>query len=142
MPSLPSAVDLRVRYSETDQMGTFYNSRALEWFEVGRTEALRALGLPYAQMEARGVMLPLVEAHVEYLGRARYDDLLRLTTTIAFAGKARLRFDVTITQHDSARPVARGYTVHAIVDPQGKPMRPPAWMRNLLSADGPAETAP
>ena len=51
---------LRVRYSETDQMGTFYNSRALEWFECGRTEALRALSVPYATMEDRGVLLPVI----------------------------------------------------------------------------------
>src|ERR1039458_1458423 len=66
-------VQFRVRYSETDQMGTFYNSRALEWFECGRTELLRSLRLPYAEMEKRGVFLPVVEAHVEYRGRARYD---------------------------------------------------------------------
>ena len=80
---------LRVRYSETDQMGTFYNSRALEWFECGRTELLRAMGLAYTEMEARGLFLPLVEAHVEFLGRARYDDLLQLTTSMQLAGRAR-----------------------------------------------------
>src|SRR5512146_770718 len=79
-------IQLRVRYSETDQMGTFYNSRPLEWFECGRTELLRSVGLPYSELEARGVFLPLVESHVEYLGRARYDDALRMTTTCAFSG--------------------------------------------------------
>jgi YbgC/YbaW family acyl-CoA thioester hydrolase len=73
-------MEFRVRYSETDQMGTFYYSRPLEWFECGRTELLRCLGLPYAEMEQRGVLLPVVEAHVDYLGRARYDDLLRMTS--------------------------------------------------------------
>ena len=61
-------------------MGTFYNSRALEWFECGRTELLRSKGLPYAEMERRGALLPVVESHVEYLGRARYDDLLKMTS--------------------------------------------------------------
>lgn len=61
----------RVRYSETDQLGTFYKVRALEWFECGRTELLRAAGLSYAEMERRGLFLPLVEAHVQYQGRAR-----------------------------------------------------------------------
>ena len=65
-------LNLRVRYSETDQMGTFYNSRALEWFECGRTEWMRnRLGLSYAGLEARGVFLPLVEAHLEFRGGAR-----------------------------------------------------------------------
>ena len=123
----------RVRYSETDQMGTFYNSRALEWFECGRTELLRHLGVPYTLMESRGAFLPLVESHVEYLGRARYDDLLQMTTRAAFAGRARLRCDVEIFQAETGRPVARGYTIHAFADPQGKPIRPPAWIVAVLA---------
>ena len=61
---LQHELTLRVRYSETDQMGTFYNSRALEWFEVGRTEIMRAKGMTYVEWEKQGYMLPLVEAHV------------------------------------------------------------------------------
>ncbi len=118
---------LRVRYSETDQMGTFYNSRALEWFEVARTEWLRATGTSYAEMESRGVGLPLVEAHVNYHGRARYDDELLIVASAEMTGKARLRFDVHIRQADGSGDVASGYTVHATVDEAGKPIRPPAW---------------
>lgn len=123
---------LRVRYSETDRVGTFYNSRALEWFEVARTEWLRAANVPYTLMESRGVMLPLVEAHVEYLGRARYDDELKLTAHAAMAGRARLRFEIAIA-HADGRPVARGYTVHAFMDEQGKPLRPPEWFLAAVS---------
>ncbi len=123
---------LRVRYSETDQMGTFYNSRALEWFECGRTELLRSIGLPYAEMETRGVLLPLVEAHVAFRGRARYDDLLRVTTAVAVSGKARVRFDVTIVHEADGRPVADGHTVHAVTDPTGRPARPPEWFLRAL----------
>ncbi len=132
MTAQSNTTNLRVRYSETDQMGTFYNSRALEWFECGRTELLRAIGLPYAEMERRGVMLPLVEAHVEYLGRARYDDVLTVTTTATMSGRARLRFDIVIEQADGGMGVARGYPVHAFVDPAGKPVRPPEWFRKAL----------
>ena len=123
---------LRIRYSETDQMGTFYNSRVLEWFECGRTDWLRAAGTPYADMEARGVMLPLVEAHVHYLGRARYDDPLEIRTTAAMVGKARLRFDIEISHADGGDPVAKGYTVHALTNPSGKPVRPPEWLAQAL----------
>ena len=134
MPATDHVIQFRVRYSETDQMGTFYNSRALEWFECGRTELLRSLGLPYAEMERRGVFLPLVEAHVEYRGRARYDDLLEMTSRGSLAGKARVRVDVEIVQAGGAAPVARGYTIHAITDPSGKPIRPPAWLAELFDA--------
>ena len=127
-----NTTQFRVRYSETDQMGTFYNSRALEWFEIGRTELLRQYGVPYAQMEQRGAMLPLVEAHAEFLGRARYDDLLEMTTVVSWPSRARLRFDMTIVQAAGGAPVARGYTVHAIADPSGKAIRPPAWLTEAI----------
>ena len=61
---------IRIRYGETDRMGTFDNARALEWFEVGRTELLRALGVPYREFEVQGFRLPVIEAHVEYRARA------------------------------------------------------------------------
>ena len=127
--------EFRVRYSETDQMGTFYNSRALEWFECGRTELMRSLDIPYAEMELRGVFLPLVEAHVEFRGRARYDDLLRMTSRISLVGRARLRVDNDIVQAATGTPVARGYTVHAITNAAGKPVRPPAWLAALFRGD-------
>ena len=132
MDERKNTMRLRVRYSETDRMGTFYNSRALEWFECGRGELLRDMHLPYARMEERGVMLPLVEAHVEYLGRAQYDDELEITTSVAFSGKARLRFDMRIVHAANGAAVAQGYTVHAITDPSGKPRRPPAWLVEKL----------
>jgi acyl-CoA thioester hydrolase len=129
-------VSFRVRYSETDQMGTFYNSRALEWFEVGRTEALRKIGLTYAEMERRGTMLPLVEAHVEYLGRARYDDLLCMTVRAGLSGKARVRFDIDISHADGGTPVARGYTIHAVTDAAGRAIRPMPRLVKALGASG------
>ena len=133
MPPREVQIQLRVRYSETDQMGTFYNSRALEWFECARTELLCAIGVPYAEMERRGVLLPLVEAHVVYAGRARYDDLLNVTASAAMAGKARVRFDVRIVQAGTGQAVAEGYTVHAIVSPEGRPARPPEWFLEALA---------
>ena len=135
-PLAGHTIELRVRYSETDQMGTFYNSRPLEWFECGRTELLRSVGLPYSHLEARGVFLPLVESHVEYLGRARYDDALRMTTTCVFSGRARLRCDNSIINIATGKPVARGYTVHAFTDSAGRPIRPPAWFVEAMTPAG------
>ncbi len=133
MNKLKDVLQLRVRYSETDQMGTFYNSRALEWFECGRTELIRnRLRMSYAALEAKGVFLPLVEAHLEFQGGARYDDLLSITSTAELQGRARLRFDVEIVHSETGRPVVRGYTIHAFTDTQGKPTRPPEWFVTLL----------
>jgi len=134
MNKLKDVLQLRVRYSETDQMGTFYNSRALEWFECGRTELMRnRLGMSYAVLEEKGVFLPLVEAHLEFPGGARYDDLLDVATTVEFSGRAKLRFEVQITKNGSGRPVVRGYTVHAFTDNQGKVIRPPEWFGEMLT---------
>lgn len=120
-------------------MGTFYNSRALEWFEVGRTEFLRQVGLSYVEIESRGVMLPLTEAHVEYLGRAVYDDELELAVTAAMQGRVRVRFDIAIAHAQTSRPVARGWTVHGIVDAAGKALRPPAWLVETITEAGPEQ---
>ena len=133
MSKLQDVLQLRVRYSETDQMGTFYNSRALEWFECARTELMRRrLNMSYAALEEKGVFLPLVEAHLEFQGGARYDDLLAINTSVAVAGRAKLRFEVQINQHATGKPVVRGYTVHAFADTEGKPIRPPGWFLELL----------
>jgi acyl-CoA thioester hydrolase len=130
---LNHTLQFRVRYSETDQMQTFYNSRALEWFEVGRTEWMRATGIPYAEWERRGLWLPLVEARVFFRGRARYDDLLEMSVTLRAEGYARLVFENRIVQADGARPVAEGYTVHAMVSAvTGRPVRAPEWVSELL----------
>jgi acyl-CoA thioester hydrolase len=133
MNPLHDDIQLRVRYSETDQMGTFYNSRALEWFECGRTELMRhRLGMSYAALEAKGVFLPLVEAHLEFQGGARYDDLLNVATSVELSGRAKLRFEVQITRSDTGKPVVRGYTVHAFMNGAAKPIRPPPWFVELL----------
>jgi acyl-CoA thioester hydrolase len=140
MSHLQDVLQLRVRYSETDQMGTFYKSRALEWFECGRTELMRRrLGISYAALEEKNVFLPLVEAHLEFQGGARYDDLLDIASSVEVSGRAKLRFDVQVSQNAGGKPVVRGYTVHAFADAAGKPIRPPAWFLELMQkAAGPA----
>lgn len=137
-----TAIEIRVRYSETDQMGTFYNSRVLEWFECGRSEHMRAMGIPYASMEERGLRLPVVEAHVRYLGRARYDDRLTVITSARMAGRVRVRFENRIVHADTGAAVAEGYTVHAVADASGRPIRPPGWFVDLMGGPDGGETAP
>lgn len=125
---------LRVRYAETDQMHSYHHARALEWFGCARTELLRTAGTSYRQMESRGVLLPVTEVHVEYFGRAEYDDLLQMEVDVDLAGRARLRFDVRIDHVESDRPVCRGWTVHAITNASGKPIRPPGWIVELVES--------
>jgi acyl-CoA thioester hydrolase len=128
---------IRVRYSETDQMGTFYNARALEWLECGRNEHFRTIGLPYTEVESRGVFLPIIEAHIRYRGRARYDDELQVVTRAAMSGNARVRFDARICHRASGAPVVEGYTIHACTGGSGRPIRPPDWFVDALGGRPP-----
>jgi acyl-CoA thioester hydrolase len=116
-------------------MGTFYNSRLLEWMEVGRSELLRAAGKTYAQWEAEGVMAPIVESGLKFRGRAGYDDLLNLDTHMEREGRACLKFTTVITMADSGKPVAEGFTIHALTTPEGKPIRIPEWFNDLLNGE-------
>jgi acyl-CoA thioester hydrolase len=117
-------------------MQTFYNARVLEWFEVGRTELIRAMGIPYVEWETRGIFLPLIETRIFFRGRARYDDLLEMTVTLKAEGRARLLFDNRIVQADGSGPVADGYTIHPMVSMEtGRPVRTPDWVIELLNKE-------
>jgi acyl-CoA thioester hydrolase len=133
MGTIQGELLLRVRYSETDQAGIYYNSRALEWFECGRSELLRSLGMSYREMQQRGIIMPVTEAHVKYVGRAQYDDQLRVVSTLSMVSKTRFRFDMEIKHAESGKPVCRGWTVHVATDASGRPIRPPPWLLELLA---------
>jgi len=77
-----STVQLRVRYAETDQMNVVYYGNYAQYFEVGRVESIRQLGVVYKDIEASGVIMPVVEMHIRYLRPATYDDLLTVKTTL------------------------------------------------------------
>ena len=126
---------LKVRYSESDRMGTFYNSRLLEWMEVGRSELTRAAGIPYAEWEKRGIMAPIVEANLKFRGRAGYDDLLEIETVCTREGRARIRFESRLVLLEGRCPVAEGHTIHALTDQTGKPVRIPDWINEFINGD-------
>lgn len=77
-----SKTTLRIHYALTDQMGVVYHSRYAEFFEIGRTEALRQLGITYKEIEQSGVIMPVTELHTRFLRPARYDDLITIVTTL------------------------------------------------------------
>lgn len=124
---------VRVRYAETDRMGVVYYANYLIWFEVGRTEWLRETGWSYREMEHEGVALPVIEAHCAYRQPARYDDEIEILTRATLVTPVRIRFDYdAMRRHDGVR-VADGYTVHAALDPTGRPCRLPDRVRAMLS---------
>lgn len=125
---------IRVRYAETDQMGVVYYANYFVWFEVGRTDWLREAGWTYRQLEHDGVSLPVIEAHAEYRRAARYDDELEIRSKATLLTPVRLRFDYEIWRAGGEEPLATGHTVHAAMDPNGRPCRLPQAVRTLLAS--------
>jgi acyl-CoA thioester hydrolase len=124
---------VRVRYAETDRMGVVYYANYLVWFEVGRTEWLRDTGWSYREMEIDGVWLPVIEAHCEYRQPARYDDEIEIVTRATLLTPVRIRFDYDVVRVRDQALAAVGYTIHAALDPSGRPCRLPDRVRSLLS---------
>ena len=124
---------VRVRYAETDRMGVVYYANYLVWFEVGRTEWLRQTGWTYREMERDGIALPVIEAHCEYRQPARYDDEIEIATRGTLLTPVRIRFDYEVARAADGTVAASGHTVHAAVDPAGKPCRLPPRVREMLS---------
>lgn len=115
---------VRVTYRDTDRMGYTYHSQYLVWFEMGRTELLRAQGTTYRQWEDdHGVYLPVRECSVRYVTPARYDDLVVVTTQIVRLTRASIAFDYTAVRQEDGSVLATGQTVHAFVDDTGRVLR-------------------
>lgn len=126
-------VELRVRYGETDQMGVVYHAEYLVWCEIGRTEFIRALGLPYAEMERRGTALAVAEASLRYHGSARYDDRIRVETTLRSAGSRAITFDYAIFNADTGGKLVTAHTMLVALDRDGRSTTIPPDVRELLS---------
>jgi acyl-CoA thioester hydrolase len=117
-------------------MGVAHHASYLVWFEAGRTEFIRERGRSYAQIEAGGWLLVVVEARCRYLRPARYDDVLVIRTHLASLAPASLEFGYEVIRKADSTVLARGTTVHAAVDRTGRPRRIPEDIRRLLGELG------
>jgi len=128
------ATELRVIYGDTDQMGVVYYANYLRFFEAGRNEFIRAKGLRYRDFEASyKLWLPVTEASVRYLQPARYDDLLRIETSLEELRRVSATFSYRLVREDGQLLVT-GRTVHACIDLGGKLRRLPEALVGLLGA--------
>ena len=116
---------LRVRYGETDQMGYCYYGNYAQYFEVGRVEALREIGMSYKSLEEKGVMLPVSDFQVNYKYPAKYDDELCIQTCITEINGPRLKFEYTITNQDDVLIATATTTLVFVSKEDMKPIRPP-----------------
>ena len=121
----------RVSYGETDTMGVLYYAEYLHLFERARGDYIRRCGMGYAEVERRGIILPVREAQCRYRSPARYDDLVLVRAGIEERGRASLGFVYEIWNEDKTRLLATGMTQHAMVNPQGRPVPVPDWFRSL-----------
>ena len=120
---------VRVPYAHVDRMNYVYYAHYFLYFEMARSDMLRAAGLPYDELEQSGVMLPVVSSFCEYRKPARYEDWLTLRSACQWQS-ARLRIDYTVWR--AAELLAGGYTVHACMSLDGKILRPPSLLTEAL----------
>jgi len=124
---------LRVRYAETDQMGVVYHANYFIWFEVGRVELMRSLGIEYKRMEIEDdCHIVVVDVRCRYHASARYDELLRVRTRIAESRNRSIRFSYEILRDSDEELLAVGETLHVICGSNGKPKLLPGRYRVIL----------
>ncbi len=125
-------IKIRVRYGETDQMGIVYHGNYPQYMEVGRIEWLRSMGISYKSMEESGVMLPVISLSINYKKSVKYDDLIRVITTLKEKPVVKIEFDYQIL-NEKLEIVATGNTVLAFVNMKtGKPMKCPDYILQKL----------
>ncbi len=123
-----SATKTRVRYSETDQMGVVYHGNYAQFFELGRTEWLRSLGVTYKNMEVSGIMLPVISLNCNFIKSALYDDVLTIHTFLKKEPLVKIEFDYEIKNQD-AELICTGNTVLAFMNSETlKPIRCPEYL--------------
>lgn len=119
-----TTIEYRVPYADTDQMGIVYYANYLVYFERLRNELLREAGLPYIEIEKKGIMLPVIEAVCKYKNPARYDDLLEISGRVSEIKGARLTINCEVRKNGEL--LVEGHTVHACVSiATRRPIRPP-----------------
>jgi acyl-CoA thioester hydrolase len=122
----------RVIYGDTDKMGFVYHANYFRWFEAGRSDLFRQLGISYKEIEAEGIHLPVAEVHCRFISSSQYDDILVIETTLDTSFKAGMKFDYRVFSEDGDKILAKGYTKHACMDRNGQLVRPPELITKLI----------
>lgn len=135
---MESSIEFRVRYAESDQMGVVYHANYLIWCEMGRTDLMRQLGASYADLERRGVFLAVSDVHIRFRGPARYDDSVRVRTTLTRVRSRGVSFAYEIENLESGASLASAEIDLVCIDSAGLARQLPDDVRKLLDrASGP-----
>jgi acyl-CoA thioester hydrolase len=122
-----SVINIRVRYSETDRMGYLHHANYLNYFEVGRTEILREMGLTYREMEEDGILLPVLSVNVNYKAPAYYDDILTVKTYLKKMPGVKVLFEYEVFNEKSDLICTAESTLVCIDASSRKPRKPPSY---------------
>ncbi len=127
-------IKIRVRYGETDQMGYVYYGNYAQFFEVGRVEWLRALGVSYKSLEESGIMLPVIQLNINYMKPAKYDDLLTITTTLTKKPLVKIEFEFEV-HNENNDLLTTGFTSLVFMDmKKNKPIKAPQYLLDQIYA--------
>lgn len=132
-------IEVRVRYSETDQMGVVYHGNYIPYFEIGRVEWLRNKGVSYKSMEENGIALPIVSMNINYKKSARYDELLTVITTFKSQTSVKIEFDCEIRNENNELLTTAHFILVFVSLKTGRPMTPPAYIKEIMDAIAIAE---
>ncbi|SHG99559.1 acyl-CoA thioester hydrolase [Flavobacterium micromati] len=127
-------VEVRVRYSETDQMGVVYHGNYIPYFEIGRVEWLRNKGISYKTMEENGIALPIVSMNINYKKPARYDELLTVHTVFKSQSSVKVEFDCAIYNESNELLTTAQFILVFVLLKTGKPVSPPDNILELFKA--------
>ncbi len=127
-----SEIEFLVRYSETDQKGVVYHANYLVWCEMGRTDLIRRLGTSYADIERQGVKLAVVDASLRYHAAARYEDRIRVRTTLVDARSRSVTFQYIVENADTGVKLVTAHTTLASINGEGKLVAMPRHIREPL----------
>jgi acyl-CoA thioester hydrolase len=114
-------------------MGQVYYGNYFRWFEIGRSEMFRSLGLSYKSVEDNGIFLPVSETHCKYSTPAKYDDIIVIETSLDTTVKGGIKFNYSVYAEDGEKLLAKGYTKHACVNKAGKVVRPPEFIKEVIT---------
>ncbi len=127
--------EMRVWYVDTDQMGIVHHSNYIRYYEAARSDLMRSLGVSYAEMENRGIMMPILEVYSKYVASAHFDELIRVRISIDEIPRARVRFNYEIFNPEGTL-LNTGYTVLGFMHSDTRrPTRAPEWFVDLLSRE-------
>jgi acyl-CoA thioester hydrolase len=131
---MTTTTEIRVRYAETDQMQVVYHSNYLVWCEVGRTDFMRQNGMTYADMEKGGLGLTVCEYSVRLHASARYDDVVRIATSLTEVKSRLVTFEYLLTNAGTGERLATARTSLVSISPEGRPVAMPPGVRARLEA--------